>query len=67
MTRYRLETIEITDEARAREEIHRRLRDVGLLVSPEGPPSAPPAEPFEPLPASGTPLSEIVRESRQAR
>jgi hypothetical protein len=62
-----LETIEISDQARAREEIHRRLREVGLLVTPNGPPTPIPTETFEPIQGSGTPLSEIVKEERQTR
>ena len=67
MTHYRLEAVEILDEERAREEIHRRLREVGLLVEPKGPSAGPSVESFKPFEAPGPPLSEIVRDERRSR
>jgi hypothetical protein len=67
MTRYPLETIEIVDETLAREEIHRRLQEVGLLVKPKGPPPMSSIETFVPFQAPGPTLSEIVQEERRSR
>ena len=68
MTRYALDAIEIADARAAHQEIRRRLREVGLLIEPQGPPDPEDAEEVTlPIRTTGQPGSEIIKEDRQTR